>query len=117
MANNSKSHKVQVTSPNEERFDYSLDLNLIQLLKRKEEPTKRIMCTQVNESMWDHPMLLPNGHILTIYLEFVPFHGDKLGWFTKCECENENVHVFSWTWVFNSGHYCWLKGLVKLLHI
>jgi hypothetical protein len=39
-------------------------------------------------------MLLPNGCILIIYLEFVPIHGDELGWFTKCECENENVHVF-----------------------
>jgi len=28
--------------------------------------------------MWDHPMLLPSGHILTIYLEFVPFM--EMGW-------------------------------------
>jgi dTDP-4-dehydrorhamnose 3,5-epimerase-like enzyme len=83
----------------------------------KEERTKIIMCIQVNWSMWDHPLLLPNGHILTIYLEFVPIHGDELGWFTKCECEDENVHVFSWTRVLNSGHYSWLKGLLKLLHI
>jgi hypothetical protein len=117
MANNSKPHKVQITSPNEERFNSSLDLNLIQLLRRKEEPTKRIMCTQVNWLMWDHPTLLPNGHILTIYLKIVSIHEDRLGWFTKCECEDENAHVFSWTWVFNDGHYCWLKGLVKLLHI
>jgi hypothetical protein len=74
MANNSKSHKVQITSPNEECFDSSLDLNLIQLLKHKEQPTKRIMCSQVNWSMWDHPMLLPNGPILIIYLEFVHIH-------------------------------------------
>ncbi len=67
--------------------------------------------------MWDHPMLLPNGHILTIYLEFVPVHGDELGWFTKYECEDENVRAFSWTWVLDGGHYSWLKGLVKLLHI
>jgi hypothetical protein len=95
MVNNSKSHKVQITSPNEEHFDSLLDLNLIQLLKRKEEPTKTIICFQVNSSMWDHPMLLPNGHILIIYLEFVPIHGDGLGRFTKCECEDENVHAFS----------------------
>ncbi len=66
--------------------------------------------------MWDHPMLLLNGHILTIYLKFVPTHGDGLGWFTKCECKDENVNVFSWTWVLNNGHHCWFKGLVKLLH-
>jgi hypothetical protein len=97
MVNNSKSHKVQITPPNEECLDSSLDLNLIQLLKRKEEPTKRIMCIQVNRSMWDHPMLLSNGRILIIYLKFVQIHGDELGWFTKCECKDENVHVFSWT--------------------
>ncbi len=28
--------------------------------------------------MWDHPTLLPSGHILTIYLEFVPFM--EMGW-------------------------------------
>jgi hypothetical protein len=95
MANNSNPHKVQITSPNEEHFDSSLDLNLIQLLRRKEEPTKRIVCIQVNWSMWDHRMLLPNGHILKFYLEFVPIHGDKLGWFTKCECEDETFHAFS----------------------
>jgi len=78
MANNSNSHKVQITTPNEEHFDSSLDLNLIQLLSRKEEPTKRIMCIQVKCSMWDHPTLLPNGHILTIYLELSPFMGT--GW-------------------------------------
>jgi hypothetical protein len=44
--------------------------------------------------MWDHPTLFPNGHILTIYLEFVPIHGDGLGWFTKCECKDENIHFF-----------------------
>jgi hypothetical protein len=78
MANNSNSHKVQITTPNEEHFDSSLDLNLIQLLRRKEEPTKRIMCIQVNWSMWDHPTLPLNGHILTIYLELSPFMGR--GW-------------------------------------
>jgi hypothetical protein len=52
------------------------------------------MCIQVNWSMWDHPTLLPNGHILTIY-QFVPIHGDELGWFTKCECKDENFHAFS----------------------
>ncbi len=86
MANNSKAHKVQIAPPNEERFDSSLDLNLIQLLRNKEESTKRIMCIQVNWSMWDHPTLLPNGCTLIIYLEFVLIHGDELGWFTKCEC-------------------------------
>jgi len=95
MANNSNPHEVQITSPNEEHFNSSLDLNLIQLLRRKEEPTKRIVCIQVNWSMWDHPMLLPNGHIFKIYLEFVPIHGDELGWFTKCECEDETFHAFS----------------------
>ncbi len=94
MANISKSHKIQITSPNEERFHSSLDLNLIQLFGCKEEPTKKIMCTQLNQSMWDHPTLLPNGHNLTIYLEFVPIHGDGLEWFTKCEWEDENVHFF-----------------------
>jgi hypothetical protein len=95
MANNSKSHKIQITPPNEEHFNSPLDLNLIQLLRHKEEATKRIMCIQVNQSMWDHPMLFPNGCILIIYLELVPIHGDELGWFTKCECEDENVHAFS----------------------
>jgi len=75
------------------------------------------MCIQVKWSTWDHPMLLPNGHILTIYLKFIPIHEDGLGWFTKCESEDENVGAFSWSWVLNGGHYCWLKGLVKLLHI
>jgi hypothetical protein len=71
------------------------DLNSIQLLKRKEEPTKIIMCTQVNLSMWDHQRYFLMVIFLTIYLEFVPIQGDELGWFTKCECEDENVHVFS----------------------
>jgi predicted RNA-binding protein with PUA domain len=41
MANNSKSQKIQITSPNEERFHSSLDLNLIQLLWRKKRTNQK----------------------------------------------------------------------------
>jgi hypothetical protein len=39
-----------------------------------EEPSRRVMRTQINRSAWDR-QLSPNPHALTIYLEFIPARG------------------------------------------
>jgi len=41
---------------------------------REEEPSRRVVRTQVNRSAWDH-RLFPNPHALAIYLKFVSAYG------------------------------------------
>ncbi len=76
---------------------------------REEEPSKRVVRTQVDRSAWDRRLSL-NPHALAIYLEFVPVRGVALKRFEKCQCEDDNVHLHCRTWVPGDGHYRWLQG-------
>jgi len=49
----------------------------------EEEPSKRVVHTQVDRSAWDR-RLSPNPHALTIYLEFVPTYGTLPKRFEEC---------------------------------
>jgi hypothetical protein len=57
----------------EELEEAPLDVNAFQW-SCKEEPSKRVVRTQIDCSIWDR-QLSPNPHALTIYLEFVPVRG------------------------------------------
>ncbi len=81
----------------------SFDVNVSQQLC-EEELSKRVMCTQVDRLAWDH-RLSPNPHVLTIYLEFVPFHEAAPERFKECQCEDDNVRFYCRTWILGDGHY------------
>ncbi len=49
----------------------------------EEEPSRRVVRTQVVRSAWDR-RLSPNPHALAIYLEFVPARGAAPKRFEKC---------------------------------
>ncbi len=49
----------------------------------EEEPFRRVVCTQVDHSAWDH-RLSSNPHALIIYLEFVLAHGATPKRFEEC---------------------------------
>jgi hypothetical protein len=53
-----------------------LDMNVSQR-SREEKPFRRMVCTRVDCSAWDH-QLSHNPHPLAIYLKFVPAHGAAL---------------------------------------
>jgi hypothetical protein len=53
----------------EELEEAPLDVNVSQR-PCEEEPSRRVVCTRVDRSAWDH-RLSPNSHALTIYLKFV----------------------------------------------
>ncbi len=53
----------------EELEETPFDVNISQQ-SRKEEPSKRMVRTQVDRSAWNR-RLSPNPHALTIYLNFV----------------------------------------------
>jgi hypothetical protein len=75
----------------EELEETPLDVNVSQRSHEKES-SKRVVCTQVDRSAWDH-RLSPNPHALTIYLEFVPACGTAPKRFEECQCEDEDVHL------------------------
>jgi hypothetical protein len=52
----------------EELEETPLDVNVSQW-SSEEEPSRRVVCTQVDHSAWDR-QLSPNSHALAIYLEF-----------------------------------------------
>jgi hypothetical protein len=97
----------------EELEEASLDVNVSQR-SRKEEPSKRVVHTQVDCSTWDR-QLSPNSHALIIYLEFVPARGATPKRFEKCQCEDDVVHLHCRTWVLGDGHYHWLRGPINPL--
>jgi hypothetical protein len=90
-----------------------LDVKVFQQ-SREEEPSRRMVCTQVNRSAWDR-QLSPNPHALVIYLEFVPTCGAAPERFEECQCENDDVRLHCRTWVFGDGHYHWLQGPINPL--
>jgi len=67
------------------------DVNVSQR-SREEEPSRIVVCTQVDHLAWDRRLSL-NPHALAIYLEFVPAFGVTLERFKECQCENNDVHL------------------------
>jgi hypothetical protein len=97
----------------EELKEVPLDVNVFQR-PCKEEPSKRVVCTQVDRSAWDR-RLFPNPHALAINLEFVPARGTAPKRFEECQCEDDNVLLHCQTWVPGDGHYRWLRGPINAL--
>jgi hypothetical protein len=87
----------------EELEEMSFDVNVFQRT-RKEEPSRRVVCTRIDCSAWDR-QLSPNPHALAIYLEFVPAQGVVPERFEKCQCEDDYVRLHCRTWVFGDDHY------------
>jgi len=75
----------------EEVEEAPFDMNVSQWLCKK-EPSRRVVCIQINHSTWDH-RLFPNPHALTIYLEFVHVGGIAPKRFEKCKCQDDDVHL------------------------
>ncbi len=66
----------------EELEEASFDV-IVSQRSREEEPPRRVVCTRVDRSAWDH-RLSPNPHALEIYLEFVPARGAAPERFKEC---------------------------------
>jgi hypothetical protein len=81
---------------------------------RKEEPSRRVVRTQIDHLAWDRWLSL-NPHALAIYLEFVPACGTAPKRFEECQCEDDDVHIHCQTWVPDDGHYRWLRGPINPL--
>jgi hypothetical protein len=88
----------------EELEEAPLDVNVSEQ-SREEEPSKRVVRTQVDRSACDH-QLSPNPHALAIYLEFVPTRGVAPERFEECQCKDDDVRLHCRTWVPGDGHYC-----------
>jgi hypothetical protein len=84
----------------------ALEVNVSQRL-REEEPSRRVVRTQVDRSTWDR-QLSPNPHALAIYLEFVFARRTMPERFEECQCEDNDVRLHCRTWVPGDGHYRWL---------
>jgi len=97
----------------EELEEAPFDMNISQR-SCEEEPSKRVVHTQVDRSTWDR-QLSPNPHALTIYLKFVPTCGVAAKTFEECQCEDDNVRLHCQTWVPGDGHYHWLRGPINPL--
>ncbi len=76
----------------------------VSLRPHKEEPSRRVVRTQVDRSAWDR-RLSPNSHALTIYLKFVPARGAGPKRFEECQCEDNDVYFHYQIWVLGYGHY------------
>jgi hypothetical protein len=81
---------------------------------REEEPSRRVVRTQVVRSAWDR-QLSPNPHALAIYLEFVPTRGAVPERFEECQSEDDDVRLHCRMWVPGDGHYRWLRGPINPL--
>jgi len=90
----------------EEVEEAPLDVNVSQR-PREDEPSRRLVRTQVDRSAWDRQLSL-NPHVLIIYLEFVPARGTAPKRFEKCQCEDDDVCLHCRMWVPGDGHYRWL---------
>ncbi len=103
-----------VTPVEHEEFEeVLLDVNVSQR-SHEEEPSRRVVCTQVDRSAWDR-RLSPNPHALAIYLEFVHVHGVAPERFGECQCKDDDVRLHCRTWVPGDGHYRWLRGPINPL--
>ncbi len=71
--------------------EVTLEVNVFQR-PREEEPSKRVVRTQVDCLAWDH-QLSPNPHALVIYLEFVPARVAMPERFEECQCEDDDVRL------------------------
>jgi hypothetical protein len=97
----------------EELEEAPLDVNVSQR-SREEEPSRRVVRTQVDHSAWDH-RLSPNPYALAIYLTFFPACGAAPERFETCQCEDDDVRLHCQTWVPGDGHYHWLQGPINPL--
>jgi len=97
----------------EELEESPFDMNVSQR-SCEEEPSRRVVCTRVDHSAWDH-RLSPNPHALAIYLEFVLACGTTRERFEECQCEDDDVRLHCRTWVPSDGHYCWLRSPINPL--
>ncbi len=98
----------------EEKLEEALlDVNVSQRL-REEKPSRIMVHTWVDCSMWDRQMS-PNWHALAIYLEFVLACGAAPERFEECQCEDDDVRLQYRTWVPGDGHYRWLRGPINPL--
>jgi hypothetical protein len=93
--------------------EVAFEVNVFQQ-SREEEPSRKVVRTQVDRSAWDR-QLSPNPHALAIYLEFVPAQGIAPKRFEKCQCEDDDVRLHCRTWVPGDGHYRWLRGPINPL--
>jgi hypothetical protein len=93
--------------------EVALEVNVSQR-SREEEPSRRVVRTQVVRSAWDR-RLSPNSHALAIYLKFVPAQGVAPERFEECQCEDDDVRLHCQTWVPGDGHYRWLRGPINPL--
>ncbi len=84
MADDDATPSIPPVAPvqQEELEEAPLDLDVFQR-SREEEPSKRVVRTQVARSVWDR-RLSPNPHALAIYLEFVPARGAAPERFEEC---------------------------------
>ncbi len=62
--------------------EVALEVNVFQW-SRKEEPSKKVVCTRIVRSAWDH-QLSPNPHAFAIYLEIIPARGVAPERFEEC---------------------------------
>jgi len=97
----------------EELEEALFDVNVFQR-SHEEEPSKRMVRTRINCSVWDR-RLSPNPCAVTIYLEFVHVCGAAPKRFEECQCEDNDVHLHCQTWVPGDDHYYWLQGLINPL--
>jgi len=98
-----KKKEFEEASPNVNVFQWSC-----------EEPSRRVVRTQVNRSTWDRQLSL-NPYALVIYLKFVPACGATPEGFEECQCEDDNVRFHYQTWVPGDGHYRWLRSPINPL--
>ncbi len=93
--------------------EVALEVNVSQR-PHEEEPSRKVVRTQVDRSAWDH-RLSPNSHALAIYLEFVLARGVAPERFEECQCEDDDVSLHCRTWVPGDGHYRWLRRPINPL--
>ncbi len=75
-----------------EEFEEALLVMNVYQRSREEEPSRRVVRTQLDCSAWDR-QLSPNPHALAIYLEFVLARGTTSKRFEKCQCEDDDVRL------------------------
>jgi hypothetical protein len=83
--------------------EVALEVNVSQR-SHKEEPSRRVVRTRVDRSVWDRRLSL-NPHALVIYLKFVPARGATPERFEECQCEDDDVRLHYRMWVPGDGHY------------
>jgi hypothetical protein len=93
--------------------EVALEVNVFQR-SREEEPSRKVVRTQVVHSAWDR-RLSPNPHALVIYLKFIPARRAAPERFEECQCKDDDVRLHCQAWVPNDGHYRWLQRSINPL--